>query len=350
MNSFGRKFVLTSFGESHGPAVGGVIDGCPANMVVDFDFISQQLALRNPSSVMGSTSRHEPDNVEFLSGIFEGRTLGTPIAYIIRNVAHNSNDYKNIQHIYRPGHADYTYDVKYGIRDYRGGGRASARETASRVVAGAIAQQYLLTKGISIYCFVNQIGCVSLPFDYTHYDLLRADNSLLRTPDAEIEKKMAQEINDAATSHDSIGGTVTCVIKGMKAGVGSPIFDKLQSTLAQAMLSIPAAKSFEYGLGISAASTQGSQSNDEMSFNGQKPHFTTNHAGGILGGISNGEDIYMRIAFKPVASIGITQQTITDQCTPYSVNVSGRHDTCIAPRATAVVKAMASLSIIDHLL
>lgn len=351
MNSFGKKFILTTFGESHGPAIGGVIDGCPPNITIDFEHIDRQLLLRNPSTTAAGTSRHETDKIEFLSGIFEGKTLGTPIAYIIRNNNCRSTDYTPIQHKYRPGHADYTYDIRYGIRDYRGGGRASARETAARVVAGAIAQQILQQKGIEIFCYVNQIGSATLPHEYHYYNLTAADNSPLRTPDPTVEQAMLQEITDAANRHDSIGGAVTTIIKGMPAGIGNPIFDKLQASLAHAIMSIPAAKSFEYGLGTNAAAAKGTQSNDEMRITPDgKPAFTSNNAGGILGGISTGQDIYFRVAFKPVASISTTQNTIDDSYNECTITVNGRHDTCVAPRATAVVKAMAAIAVLDHIL
>lgn len=352
MNSFGRKFILTTFGESHGPAIGGVIDGCPPQLTLDFAQIDHELTLRHPSTTAGSTTRREPDNVEFLSGIFEGKTLGTPIAYIIRNTDNRPADYTAIQHIYRPGHADYTYDQRYGIRDYRGGGRASARETAARVVAGAIAQQWLATQGVSIFAFVDQIGSATLPLSYQHYDLSLSDLSPLRTPDKETEHRMAAEIETAIKTHDSIGGAVFCVIKGLPSGIGNPIFGKVQAILSQAMMSIPAAKSFEYGLGTKAAATYGSESNDEMTADGFGYYFKTNNAGGLLGGITTGlgQDIYLRVAFKPVASIARKQDTITTHGDPTTISVTGRHDVCIAPRATAVVKAMAAITITDILL
>lgn len=350
MNSFGRKFILTTFGESHGPAIGGVIDGCPPNLAIDFDFVRDELSLRSPASVTGGTGRREPDDIEFLSGIFEGKTLGTPIAYIIRNRDCRSADYLPIEHTYRPGHADYTYDMRYGIRDYRGGGRASARETVARVVAGAIAQQWLKQRGISVYAFVDQIGSVSVPYPYTHYDLTQASKSPLRTLDAEAEERMREEILCAATANDSIGGAVTCVIKGVPAGIGNPVFDKIQAALACAMMSIPAAKSFEYGLGVKAACAHGTESNDEMRAEEGSQVFTSNNAGGAIGGITTGQDIYTRIAFKPVASIGSTQNTVTDRGEETTITIQGRHDVCVAPRAAAVVKAMAALTITDHLL
>lgn len=350
MNSIGYKFILTTFGESHGPAIGGVVDGYPSGMAVDFGFIDHELALRNPSTVTGGTTRHETDKIEFLSGIFNGVTLGTPIAYIIRNNDAKPADYSAIRHTYRPGHADYTYEARYGIRDYRGGGRASARETASRVVAGALAQLWLHTQGIRITAFVDQIGDIRLPHPYTHYDLNSAEHNPLRTLDRDIEHKMTEAINKTSVKNDSIGGAVTCVIKGMPAGIGNPVFDKLQASLAHAMLSIPAAKCFEYGQGLNAASTYGSQSNDEMYIENNTPSFRTNYAGGLLGGITTGEDIYFRVVFKPVASIAKPQQTVTDNNDETTITIKGRHDTCIAPRAAAVVKAMTAITLTDQML
>lgn len=353
MNSFGHKFILTSFGESHGVAVGGVVDGCPAGLPVDFDFIRHQLSLRHPSTVSGGTARHEPDEIEFLSGISTDHlTLGTPIAFIVRNRNTDSADYSALRHTYRPGHADYTYDLRYGLRDHRGGGRASARETVSRVIAGAIAQLWLQrTHHIRITAFVDRIGDAALPLPYHAYDLTLAERNPLRTLDPEVEKQMADLIRQTASAGDSIGGSVTCVVQNMPAGIGSPVFDKLQASLAHAMMSIPAAKSFEYGQGIAAATLRGSQSNDEMYIDPDgQPAFATNHAGGILGGITTGEDIHFRVAFKPVPSIPLPQRTITDRHHPTTIQIHGRHDTCIAPRAAAVVKAMTALTLIDQLL
>lgn len=350
MNSIGNRFILTTFGESHGPAIGGVIDGCPAGLTVDFDFIDSELALRHPSTVVGGTARREPDKVEFLSGILNGVTLGTPIAYIIRNNDAHSTDYSAIRHTYRPGHADYTYDARFGIHDYRGGGRASARETTARVVAGAIAQLWLKTKGIRISTFVDQIGDIRLPKPYIHYNLEAAERSPLRTLDTDTEVQMSQLIDKVRQERDSIGGAVTCVVKGMPAGIGNPIFNKLQASLAHAMMSIPAAKGFEYGQGMDAAILRGSQSNDEMYIAGHTPAFRTNRAGGLLGGITTGEDICFRVAFKPVASIAQPQHTITDTNQETTITVNGRHDICIAPRAAAVVKAMTAITLIDQMI
>ena len=347
MNTFGHIFRLTTFGESHGPAIGGVIDGCPAGLHLDFDAIKRRVALRSPQTVAGSTKRRETDNIEFLSGIYEGVTLGTPIAFIIRNKDVRSEDYANLEHIYRPGHADYTYDMRYGIRDHRGGGRASARTTVAQVVAGAIAEQWLAKKGISFTVFVDQIGPILIP-DVT--DSNDVDQSPLRCPDKFTEALWLDLLEQVREEGDSIGGAVRCEIKGVPVGVGEPIFNKVQAELATAMLSIPAAKGFEYGLGMSAAAAQGTESNDEMLIKKGKVRFNTNRAGGLLGGITTGEPIYFRVAFKPVSSISQPQRTVTDSGQAVAVQISGRHDVCVAPRAVAVVRAMAAITIMDQVL
>ena len=347
MNTFGHIFRLTTFGESHGPAIGGVIDGCPAGLRIDFEAIKSRVAQRSPQTTAGSTKRRETDNVEFLSGIYDGVTLGTPIAFIIRNKDVRSEDYADLQHIYRPGHADYTYDMRYGIRDYRGGGRASARTTVSQVVAGAIAEQWLAQKGVSITAYVDQIGPILIPDQTDGNDV---EKSPLRCPDRFTEALWLDLLEQVREEGDSIGGAVRCEIKGMLAGVGEPIFNKVQAELASAMMSIPAAKGFEYGLGMSAATVQGSESNDEMLIKKGKVKFNTNRAGGLLGGITTGEPIYFRVAFKPVSSIAIPQRTVTDAGQSVAVQISGRHDVCVAPRAVAVVRAMAAITIMDQVL
>ena len=347
MNTFGHIFRLTTFGESHGPAIGGVIDGCPAGLRLDFKAIQHRLALRSPQNVAGATKRNEADKVEFLSGIYEGKTLGTPIAFFVRNKDVRSEDYAELQHIYRPGHADYTYDMRYGIRDYRGGGRASARTTVSQVVAGAIAEQWLAQKGVSITAYVDQIGPILIPDQTDGNDV---EKSPLRCPDRFTEALWLDLLEQVREEGDSIGGAVRCEIKGMPAGVGEPIFNKVQAELASAMMSIPAAKGFEYGLGMSAATVQGSESNDEMLIKKGKVKFNTNRAGGLLGGITTGEPIYFRVAFKPVSSIAIPQRTVTDAGQSVAVQISGRHDVCVAPRAVAVVRAMAAITIMDQVL
>ena len=347
MNTFGHIFRLTTFGESHGPAIGGVIDGCPAGLHLDFDAIKRRVALRSPQTVAGSTKRRETDNIEFLSGIYEGVTLGTPIAFIIRNKDVRSEDYANLEHIYRPGHADYTYDMRYGIRDHRGGGRASARTTVAQVVAGAIAEQWLAKQGISFIAYVDQIGPILIP-DVT--DSNDVDQSPLRCPDKFTEALWLDLLEQVREEGDSIGGAVRCEIKGVPVGVGEPIFNKVQAELATAMLSIPAAKGFEYGLGMSAAAAQGTESNDEMLIKKGKVRFNTNRAGGLLGGITTGEPIYFRVAFKPVSSISQPQRTVTDSGQAVALQISGRHDVCVAPRAVAVVRAMAAITIMDQVL
>lgn len=347
MNSFGRIFRLTTFGESHGPAIGGVIDGCPAGLRLDFAAIKRRVALRSPQNVVGATKRRESDNIEFLSGIYEGVTLGTPIAFIVRNKDVRSEDYADLEHIYRPGHADYTYDMRYGIRDHRGGGRASARTTVAQVVAGAIAEQWLAKQGISFTAYVDQIGLILLP-DVT--DGSDVDQSPLRCPDKFTEALWLDLIDQVREEGDSIGGAVRCEINGVPAGIGEPIFNKVQAELAAAMMSIPAAKGFEYGLGMSAAAMQGSESNDEMLIKKGRVKFNTNRAGGLLGGITTGEPIYFRVAFKPVSSISQPQRTVTDSGQAVALQISGRHDVCVAPRAVAVVRAMAAITIMDQML
>lgn len=347
MNTFGHIFRLTTFGESHGPAIGGVIDGCPAGLHLDFAAIKRSVALRSPQTTAGSTKRCEADNIEFLSGIYEGVTLGTPIAFIIRNKDVRSQDYADLEHIYRPGHADYTYDMRYGIRDHRGGGRASARTTVAQVVAGAIAEQWLAKQGISLTAYVDQIGPILIPDQTDGNDV---NKSPLRCPDKFTEALWLDLLEQVREEGDSIGGAVRCEIKGVPAGVGEPIFNKVQAALASAMLSIPAAKGFEYGLGMSAAAAQGSESNDEMLLKKGKVKFNTNRAGGLLGGITTGEPIYFRVAFKPVSSISQPQRTVTDSGQAVALQISGRHDVCVAPRAVAVVRAMAALTIIDQIL
>lgn len=350
MNTFGNKFRFTSFGESHGVAVGGVLDGFPSGFTIDFDYIKKEIYLRSPSSVKYATQRVEYDDVEYLSGIFNGVSLGTPIAFIIRNNNCKSDDYNHIEHIFRPGHADYTYQVKYGIRDYRGGGRASARETISRVVAGAFASQWLLSRGIEINAFVDSIGNVSLPDGFDYNNMERVASSSLRCPDLDTENRMMNLLEDVRRQGNSIGGSVSCIIKGIPAGIGNPIFGKLQQYLSFAFMSIPAAKCFEYGLGHKAVNYKGSDSNDAMSCKNGVPYFITNHAGGILGGISTGENINCRVVFKPISSIDMEQNSINDKGDNVKFKVGGRHDICAAPRAVAVVKAMAALTLMDVLL
>jgi chorismate synthase len=325
MNSFGKHIKLTTFGESHGVAIGGVIEGFPAGINVEKDFIQSELNRRKPSSDKASTTRKESDRIEILSGIFEGKTLGTPIAFIIRNENQQPGDYEYLREIYRPGHADFTYDKKYGHYDHRSGGRASARETATRVVAGAFAKTILEQKNIEISAHVKQIGTA-------------------HTPD-EIEHLLEQAKNEG----DSLGGIVECVIKGVPVGIGEPIFGKLQAQLAEAMMSIPAAKGFEYGEGFRSATMKGSEHNDVYLFDNGEVKPATNHSGGILGGISTGQDIVFRVVFKPISSISKLQKTVDKQGNPVELINHGRHDVCCVPRAVPIVEAMAALVIADNL-
>lgn len=323
MNSFGEHIKLTTFGESHGVAIGGVIEGFPTGVDIDEEFIQSELDRRKPSQNKASTTRKESDRVEILSGIFKGKTLGTPIAFIIRNEDQQSNDYDYLQNIFRPGHADFTYVKKYGHYDHRSGGRASARETASRVAAGAFAKTILRNKGIQITATIKQIGTAKTPGD--------------------IERLIEQ----TKAEGDSIGGIVECVITGCPAGIGEPVFGKLQAQLAEAMMTIPAAKGFEYGKGFAAATMKGSEHNDTYIFDNEiKP--ATNHSGGILGGISTGQDIVFRVAFKPIASISKPQQTVDKKGKPIELINQGRHDVCCVPRVLPVVEAMAALVITDN--
>ncbi len=351
MNTFGTLYRLTDYGESHGVAIGGVIDGMVSNFVLDLDKIQHALDRRRPGQSTLTTQRNEADRVEFLSGIFDGRTTGTPIAFKIANTDHHSADYSNVANTYRPCHADYTYDAKYGHRDYRGGGRASARETAVRVVGGAVAQQVLDTYGISIVAYSSRIGSVALesaPTDVLFSDI---ESNSVRCPDAATAVLMQQEIEQARADGDTLGGIITCVIKGLPAGLGEPIFDKLQAMLASAMMSINAAKGFEYGDGFAAATMRGSQSIDTfVSAENGKVITRTNHSGGIQGGISNGMPVVFRVAFKPIATMPIPLETIDKTGKATVLTVHGRHDICVIPRAVPVVEAMASMTILDALL
>ena len=355
MNTFGKLFTLTTFGESHGVAVGGVVDGMPPGIPIDIDFIQQELARRRPGQSRITTDRKELDQVELLSGVFEGKSTGTPIGFIVRNRNQQSKDYDSIANLFRPSHADYTYYNKYGIRDYRGGGRASARITLSRVVAGALAKLVLKQKGISITAYTSQVGNITLDKDYQKYDFSLIESNPVRCPEPEKAKEMEALIAEMKREGDTIGGIVTCVIKGCPVGLGEPEFDKLHAQLGAAMLSINAAKGFEYGEGFASASYRGSQQNDVFipSSDKQKTHdikTKTNHSGGIQGGISNGEDIYFRVAFKPVATLLMEQETINKEGEATKIDVHGRHDPCVLPRAVPIVEAMAAMTILDALL
>lgn len=348
MNSFGQLLRLTTFGESHGVAIGGVVDGFPAGVVIDEAFIRGEMQRRRPGQSAITTQRNEQDEVKFLSGIFEGRSTGTPIAFMIENGNNRSGDYDNLREAFRPSHADYVYDSKYGVRDHRGGGRSSARETAVRVCAGALAKLALRQLGISVQAYTSQVGGILLERDYTGYDLSVAESNAVRCPDAEKAREMENLILDVKRDGDTVGGVVTCVVKGAPLGLGEPLYDKLTSSLAHAMLSINAAKGFDYGNGFAAAAGRGSQQNDIFYNRDGNIATRTNNSGGIQGGISNGNDIYFRVAFKPVATLLIEQETVTREGEETTLLARGRHDPCVVPRAVPVVEAMAALVVLDH--
>ncbi|PHR98659.1 MAG: chorismate synthase [Leeuwenhoekiella sp.] len=344
-NTFGKLFTLTTFGESHGEAIGGIIDGCPAGVEIDLDLVYKDMERRKPGQSKIVTQRKEPDSVNFFSGIFEGKTTGTPIGFNIVNTNQKSHDYSHIKDTYRPSHADYTYDQKYGIRDYRGGGRSSARETASRVAAGAIAKQFL--KDIKINAFVDQVGDIRMTTPYQELDFDKIESNIVRCPDEAFAEKMIDKIKEIRKAGDTIGGTVMCVIQNVPVGLGEPVFDKLHAELGKAMLSINAVKGFEYGSGFHGASMLGSEHNDLFNKNGSTK---TNLSGGIQGGISNGMDIYFRVAFKPVATIMQNQPTIDKEGNETEMQGKGRHDPCVVPRAVPIVEAMAALVLADYML
>jgi chorismate synthase len=349
-NTFGKLFTLTTFGESHGEALGGIIDGCPAGLQIDLNFIQAELDRRRPGQSHIVSQRKESDKAEFLSGIFEGRTTGHPIGFIVRNEDQKSRDYEHNIDSYRPSHADYTYNEKYGIRDHRGGGRSSARETVSRVVAGAIAKLFLKENGISVQGYTSQVGEIRLLKDYHDLDLNKSDSNIVRCPDELIAETMIQKIEQTRKAGDTIGGVISCVIKGTPAGLGEPVFDKLHADLGKAMLSINAVKGFEYGSGFEGVKMNGSSHNDQFISENNSVKTKTNNSGGIQGGISNGQDIYFRVAFKPVATIMKTQPTINSKGEDTEIMGKGRHDPCVLPRAVPVVEAMAALVLADHFL
>ena len=350
-NSFGHIFRLTSFGESHGPAIGGVIDGMPAGIEVDMDFIQGELNRRRPGQSRLVTARQEADQVELLSGVFEGLTTGHPIGFLVRNTNQHSNDYENLRNVFRPSHADFTYWQKYGLRDHRGGGRSSARETISRVVAGAFAKLALRQLGITIQAYTQQVGDIVLPGRYEDYDLDRAEQNDVRCPDAEMASRMADLISEVKAEGDTIGGVIACVVRGCPVGLGEPAFGKLHAELGHAMLSINAAKGFEYGMGFAGVAQRGSEQNDIFTTDEDGRIVTrTNHSGGIQGGISNGQDIYFRVAFKPVATLLREQPTVTVEGERTTLKARGRHDACVLPRAVPVVEAMAAITILDNYL
>ena len=347
-NTYGNIFTLTTFGESHGEAIGGVVDGMPAGIDIDMDFIQAELNRRRPGQSAITTSRNEPDKVEFLSGVFEGKTTGCPIGFMVKNTNQHSNDYDNMRNLFRPSHADYTYTNKYGERDHRGGGRSSARITISRCVAGALAKLALQQLGISICAYTSQVGGIKLERDYRKYDLTKTETNAVRCPDTEKAAEMEQLISEVKAKGDTIGGIITCVIKGCPAGLGEPEFGKLHAALGSAMLSINAVKGFEYGEGFDGVNALGSEQNDVFTTETGGISTRTNHSGGIQGGISNGEDIYFRVAFKPVATLLMEQPTVTKDGTETTLNLRGRHDPCVVPRAVPVVEAMAALVLLDH--
>ena len=344
-NTFGKIFTLTTFGESHGEAIGGIIDGCPAGIELNLETVQYEMERRKPGQSKIVTQRKEADEVQFLSGIFEGKTTGASIGFIIKNANQRSNDYEHIKDAYRPSHADYTYDKKYGVRDYRGGGRTSARETANWVVGGAIAKQVI--SDIKINAFTSSVGDIFMEKPYQEVDFSNIESNDVRCPDAATAEKMIARINEIKKQGDTIGGTVTCVIQNVPVGLGEPIFDKLHAQLGKAMLSINAVKGFEYGSGFCGAKMKGSEHNDIFNADGTT---TTNLSGGIQGGISNGMDIYFRVAFKPVATIMQAQQTIDKDGNVLEMHGKGRHDPCVVPRAVPIVEALAAMVLTDFML
>lgn len=349
-NTFGKLFRLTSFGESHGKAIGGIIDGCPPGLDIDIEFIQSELIRRKPGQSDLTTSRDETDKVELLSGIYEGKSLGTPIAFLIWNKEKKSSDYNHLKDIYRPSHADFTYFKKYGIRDHRGGGRSSARETIARVVAGAIAKIALSKYEIYTRAYVKQIGDIATSRDYSISELLRREENILRCPDENISKKMHDLILKTKEIGDSLGGIIHCKLEGLPVGLGEPVFDKFHAELGKALLSINAVKGIEFGSGFQSVSMKGSEHNDEFFLKDDKIRTKTNFSGGVQGGISNGETVYINIAFKPTASISISQKTVNKNKQEINLNIKGRHDPCVLPRAVPIVEAMTAIVALDFYL
>lgn len=350
-NTTGKNFTLTTFGESHGPGIGGIIDGCPAGLTIDIENVRLEMMRRKPGQSAITTSRNEPDEFEILSGVFNGKTTGSPIAFLIRNYDYRPSDYVGISDKFRPSHADYTYMKKYGHRDHRGGGRSSARETAARVFGGAVAKQLLLTAGIEIHGFVTQVGKVKITKSVSELTLSDAEKNIVRCPDPVIANEMIKYIEELKQNGDSTGGIIHCIISNTPAGLGEPVFDKLHADLGKAMLSINAAHGFDYGSGFAGAESTGSVHNDlfENDKNGQIIT-STNNSGGIQGGISNGMEIYFRVAFKPVSTILKNQKTVNEAGQEIEFTNTGRHDPCVVPRAVPVVEAMAALVLADHYL
>jgi chorismate synthase len=347
-NSWGQIFRVTSFGESHGPMIGAVIDGCPAGLELDLELIQAQLDKRKPGQSKITTQRKESDQFEIVSGLYQKLTTGTPLAALIHNEDARSKDYSEISDKFRPSHADYTYEMKYGHRDPRGGGRSSARETAARVFAGAVAQQLIAKKGIQVFAYVSQVGNIICPVDYSKLDLTKTYDNIVRCPHQATSEKMIELIESIRKQGDTIGGVITGVIKSCPVGLGEPVFDKLHAELGKAMLSINAVKAFEIGSGFQSVGMKGSEYNDSFVKNGDKVTTTTNHSGGIQGGISNGMDIYFRVAFKPVATLMQVQDSINKKGEKVEIEGKGRHDPCVLPRATAIVEAMSAIVIADH--
>ncbi len=349
-NTFGHLFTLTTFGESHGEAIGGVVDGMPAGIEIDTTFIQQELNRRRPGQSRITTSRQEADQVELLSGVFDGHSTGCPIGFIVRNQNQHSQDYENLRTVFRPSHADYTYYNKYELRDHRGGGRSSARITISRCVGGALAKLALRQLGISVQAYTSQVGDIALERDYHLYNLDLTEQNAVRCPDQEKARQMEQLIEQVKAEGDTIGGIITCVIKGCPSGLGEPEFSKFHAELGAAMLGINAVKGFEYGEGFSGVTARGSEQNDVFVSENSSLSTKTNHSGGIQGGISNGQDIYFRVAFKPVATLLRPQQTVDMEGNETTVTPRGRHDPCVLPRAVPVVEAMAAMVVLDHYL
>lgn len=349
-NTYGTVFRITTFGESHGRSLGVIIDGCPAGLPIDEAFIQQELDRRKPGQSKITTQRRESDSFQIQSGVFEGRATGTPLMILIPNEDQRSKDYAHIADRYRPSHADYTYQIKYGLRDYRGGGRSSARETAARVAAGAIAKLFLRDRNISVNAYVSQVGPLRLEKHYRELDFAQTESNMVRCPDPETADQMIALIDQTRKDQDTVGGVVSCVVAGAPVGLGEPVFDKLHAELGKAMLSINAVKGFEYGSGFEGVTQRGSQHNDEFVNEGGRIRTKTNYSGGIQGGISNGEDIYFRVAFKPVATIMQDQDSVNEAGEAITVSGKGRHDPCVVPRAVPIVEAMAALVITDFYL
>jgi chorismate synthase len=349
-NSFGQLFRVTTFGESHGNAIGVIIDGCPAGLQVDMGLISQEMKRRRPGSSAITTQRQEEDEVEILSGVYRDITTGAPVCMVIRNKDQRPADYESMEDVLRPSHADFTYREKYGIRDHRGGGRSSARETAARVAAGALARMLLGESNIRIHAFVSAVGPVKLKASLQEIDPEKADENMVRCPDKETADEMIRYIEKVRAEGDSTGGIITCMVRNCPVGLGEPVFDKLHADLGKAMLSINAVKGFEIGSGFSSAAMRGSEHNDGFVMKEGKTGTRTNNSGGIQGGISNGEDINFNVAFKPVSTIAREQQTLTTEGEEITFSAKGRHDPCVVPRAVAIVEAMAALVLADHLL